>query len=107
MRYNYYFNGNKIICVSKYAGKPVRAVAICSDEDEYDEVYGKDLARARVDLKIAEKKLKRSDEMKKYLEFLIEDLNSAYEEECLWNEQKKDEYCSAMRVLDELSYQST
>lgn len=56
MRYRYYKAGPKTICVSSFAGKPVRGVAICASDDEHDEKIGEDLARLRCDLKIAKKR---------------------------------------------------
>ena len=41
---------NKVICVSHFAGKPVRGVAICSEHDEFNEETGRKLAQARCDL---------------------------------------------------------
>lgn len=62
-RYKYYFTpGPKVICTSTYAGRTVRGVAICSDKDEFDMEKGKALAKARVDLKIADKRLKRASQ---------------------------------------------
>ena len=59
--YNYEKNGRKmIVCVSSYAGRPVRGKAICAADDNYDEEAGKDLARARCDLAIAQKRAKRA-----------------------------------------------
>lgn len=69
MRYRFihYVNANEetvTVCVSKYAGKIVRGVAICSLSDEYDEVVGNRIAQARCDLKVAEKRLKRAQQKK-------------------------------------------
>lgn len=60
MRYRFYKNGNKTICVSHFAGKPVRGVAICAADDEHDDTIGEDLARLRCDIKIAEKRRKHA-----------------------------------------------
>ena len=65
-RYNFYRHtrpdGTKrIICVSSYAGKKVRGVAICDENDRYDREKGEALARARVDLEIAKGRVKRAE----------------------------------------------
>lgn len=60
MGYKFYNNGKKIICVSHYAGKCVRGVAKCSDEDAFDEHYGETLARARCDINVAKKRMRRA-----------------------------------------------
>lgn len=62
-RYNYYFTGDTIICVSHYAGKSIRGVAKCAPADEYDEEFGKKLARLRCDVKVAEQRYKRANQV--------------------------------------------
>ena len=60
-RYRYYSNNiDKVVAVSSYAGKKVRGVAKCNAEDTFDETLGKELATARCNLKIAEKRHKRA-----------------------------------------------
>ena len=60
-KYKYYRANNKIICVSTFAGKPVRGVAVCSPNDEFDYDKGAKLARLRCDAKIATKRFNRAD----------------------------------------------
>ena len=55
--YRYFIAGNKVIAVSTYAGKTVRGIAICSPEDKFDIEFGKKLAAARCNEKVAEKRL--------------------------------------------------
>lgn len=64
MRYRYFTDANlNVICVSTYAGKPVRGVAKCdTDHDKFDEKCGKKLSRARCDYKIAFKRVRRANE---------------------------------------------
>lgn len=62
MRYHYYTDGKSmVIATSTYAKKIVRGIAKCSPEDEFDLEKGKDLARARLDLKIAQKRAENAD----------------------------------------------
>ena len=49
-----------IVCISHYAGKPVKGIAKCDPVDPYDEEYGKRLAKARCDQKVAEKRTQRA-----------------------------------------------
>lgn len=58
-----------VTCLSSFAGVPVRGIAKCNPEDEFDETYGAEIAKARCDLKIAEKRRVRS--AKKYYEALV------------------------------------
>lgn len=52
-------HGPVVIAISHYAGKTVRGVAKCAPNDVFDESYGKQLAAARCDAIIAEKRMKR------------------------------------------------
>ena len=59
--YRYYMAGNKIIAVSTYAGKIVRGVAICAPNDDFDLEFGKKLAAARCNEKVAAKRYARAN----------------------------------------------
>ena len=59
-RYQVYNSENKIIVVSRFAGKAVRGIAKCSPGDSFDAVFGNKLATARCDAKIAEKRVVRA-----------------------------------------------
>ena len=50
----------KIIAVATYAGKTVRGVAICDPKDTFDPDFGKKLAAARCEAKVALKRLNRA-----------------------------------------------
>lgn len=66
--YRYYLAGNKIIAVSTYAGKTVRGTAICAPGDKFNLEFGKRLAAARCNEKVAAKRYARAN--KKYNELL-------------------------------------
>lgn len=51
----------KVIAVSTFAGKTVRGVAKCHPNDSFDEEFGKKLAVARCNLKVAQKRQARAD----------------------------------------------
>ena len=52
-KYRYYTNGeNVVVAVASYAGRTIRGVAKCSDQDEFDLETGKKLAAARCAMKI-------------------------------------------------------
>ena len=57
-------NKGKIIVASSYAGKIVRGVAKCNENDTYNEDTGIALATARCDVKITNKRVMRA--MAKY-----------------------------------------
>ena len=64
MRYRYYEftdkpTGNKCVAaVSTFGGQDVRAVARCNVNDTYDVEFGKKLAKAKLDVKIAKKRIR-------------------------------------------------
>lgn len=59
--YKYFRAGNKVIAVSTYAGKTVRGVATCAPGDEFNLEFGKKLAAARCNEKVAEKRYARAN----------------------------------------------
>lgn len=65
--YRYYTNNKDIVvAVSSYAGKPVKGIAKCSADDQFDLDSGKALAAARCNVKVAIKRKERA--LKKYYE---------------------------------------
>ena len=60
-RYRFYDNGSKVVAVSSYAGRPVRGVAKCDPRDHFSLEKGRELAKARCDVKIAQKRAERSE----------------------------------------------
>lgn len=74
-RYKFVITKNKVIAISSYAGKTVKGVAKVHPNDLFDEEYGKNLARARCDLKIAKKRAARAD---KKLTEAFKGLSKAY-----------------------------
>ena len=58
--------GTTISAVSTYAGRTVKGYAKCDPRDNFDVEKGKELAAARCNLKIAEKRRDRAS--KKYME---------------------------------------
>lgn len=62
-RYNVYRVGDmKTIVVSRYAGKTIKGIAKRNPTDVHDPEAGEKLARLRCDLKIAEKRVQRSQQ---------------------------------------------
>lgn len=58
--YQIYTSGNKVIAVSTFAGKTVRGIAKCDPNDTFSFEKGKNLAVARCNAKVAEKRLYRA-----------------------------------------------
>lgn len=54
--YKIYTHDNEVIAVTSFARRPVRATAKCDPRDTFDVDFGKALAIARCDEKVAEKR---------------------------------------------------
>lgn len=54
-------DSGKIIALTTFAGQTVRGVAICAPNDTYDEEFGKRLAAARANLRVARKRQQRAE----------------------------------------------
>jgi len=77
--YRYFTAGNKVIAVSTYAGKTVRGVAICAPGDDFDLEFGKRLAAARCNEKVAEKRYNRANAK---LNSILDQKNELFEKLC-------------------------
>ena len=60
-KYKYAQTGNKVIAISTYAGRTVRAVAKADPRDAFSLEDGKKLAAARCNAKIATKRTKNAE----------------------------------------------
>ena len=61
-RYEFQVRDNQVICSTTWAGETVAGIAKCDSEvDTFDVDYGRRLAQARVDAKIAKKRVKRAE----------------------------------------------
>lgn len=59
--FKFYTTGsNKIICVTSYAGRKIRAVAKCSPNDTFDYTKGCELARLRCLVKLQQRRVDRA-----------------------------------------------
>lgn len=58
--YKYVVTPNKVIALSTYAGRTVRGIAKCHPNDTFDEDFGKALAAARCNQKVAAKRYARA-----------------------------------------------
>lgn len=94
MRYRFYQTGNKVIAVSSFAKKPVKGVAKCNPNDEFDLESGKKLAAARCNQKIAKKRLARAT--KEYGKAA-----KAADEACAWFDRMREYYMDSVDALDE------
>lgn len=61
--YNYKYvviPSKKVIAISTYAGRTIKGVAKCHPNDEFDVEFGKKLAAARCNEKVASKRFQRA-----------------------------------------------
>ena len=69
LKYNFYVVDNMVVCTTKLGQKKFRATAKCSPEDTFDEEFGRKLAFARLQYKIAHYRYLR--EYQEYLDALV------------------------------------
>jgi hypothetical protein len=83
--YNYTYSyiidkdNRTVTAISEYAGKPVKGIAKCSPEDEFDENVGVKLATARCKTKIAKKQYKTASNKVEKLDSLAHQMNKRLE----------------------------
>lgn len=87
-KYRYYTNGeNVVVAVASYAGRTIRGVAKCSEQDEFDLETGKKLAAARCAMKIARARVKFTEEMKEMWQEILAGNAVEYEK---WDDRHID-----------------
>ena len=102
MKYTYLVTANEngqiasnvVEALSSYGGELVRGVAKCAPEDTFSLEYGMQLASARCELKIADKRLKRASA--KYLEAQAEAQKALAR-----LEKMKNYFCDSTDLYDE------
>ena len=92
--YHFFQHGNRVIAVTTYAGRTVRGVAVCADGDEFDIEYGKRLAAARCNYKVA---LKRRERATDKVFHAVEDFERADKE---LNKYRQYFYDASNAVID-------
>ena len=83
-----------VVAISHYAGKSVQGIAKCNPKDNFDIKFGKALAAARCNLKIAKKRLQRATG--KYSESA-----NAYTEAKRQVEKMRNYFCDATDAYDQ------
>lgn len=99
LKYNYYIDGNRVICTTKLGDKKFRGVAVCSTDDSFNEETGKKIAKARVDIRVASYKEKQA--FGNYMRVLnaaeyFENLSS--EKFSKWNKVREEESIAKARL---------
>lgn len=94
--YKIYTHDNEVIAVTSFARRPVRATAKCDPRDTFDVDFGKALAIARCDVKVADKRLaaakKRLDRANEAMILAKRELDAANKYFNLAQEEHVDAY---------------
>ena len=77
-KYKYAQTGNKVIAISTYAGRTVRAVAKADPRDAFSLEDGKKLAAARCNAKIATKRTKNAEAQLSKAKVALEQAEARY-----------------------------
>ena len=103
-RYNYIIDGNYIAAGAKFAGNWVWGHAYCHEADEFDEDFGKSLAAARCNAKIAELRWKRAKKHYEEARRAVAEAHVAFDEACDYLTNSYDRRRAARdRVIDLLA----
>ena len=89
----------KVMCISHYAGRAVKGIAKCSPDDRWDISYGKALAKARCDMKIAELRFKNYEKLCDELDREYEKLDVKKRKRAKYFDRCLNEYKTAQKEL--------
>lgn len=100
--YKYIETPNKVIALSTYAGKTVRGVAKCHPNDTFDIEFGRKLAAARCNAKIAAKR--HNNARKKYWEMVhkLHEVDAEFRKACKYFTDAAEQRGEAEAYLDEV-----
>ena len=101
-KYKFYYQGNKIHAVSKYAGKDVRGTATCHAGDNFDAKFGAQLAASRCDLKVATKRLRHAKERLDAAEKAFSEASGELIAARYYLEHASDEYSNAVNTVEDI-----
>lgn len=101
-KYRFFQNGNKVIAVSTYAGKTVRGVAICHENDKFDLEKGKEIAATRCAIRIADKRLANAERRVNEAYDNIDRAEYERSKSIEFYEDSKDAYREAVNHLKDL-----
>lgn len=98
-RYKFTVEGNKVTCISHFAGNPVVGIAKCSPNDKFDFEIGKKLAQARCDAKVAKKRMARARCKVRNAERMVKDMTNHYFDMVDYVNDSIDEYAESIKTL--------
>ena len=90
-----------VVAISKYAGKIVKGVAKCSQDDAFSLEAGTKLAAARCDFKVCLKRKNRAEKRKHEVAIQVEKLTEEYNKMCdYYNDALDEAFKSAERLAE-------
>lgn len=95
----YFYTNDKVIAVSSYKKRPVRAVAKCHPDDQYDKEYGEKLATARCDEKVTLKRYKHAQHKVEVARVALEKAKRDLDKAILFEIDSREQYENAVRAL--------
>ena len=101
-KYKLYCQDNKIHAVSKYAGKTVRGTATCHAGDNFDAVFGAQLAISRCNLKAATRRLRHAKERLEAAEKAWNEASGELVAAQVYLEHASDEYSDAANAVEDI-----
>jgi hypothetical protein len=100
--YKYIETPNKVIALSTYAGKTVRGVAKCHPNDTFDVEFGRKLAAARCNAKIAVKRAANARNKYWAAHEKLNEVNRTFEKACKYYTDAVAQLKDAEAYLDEV-----
>lgn len=94
-------NVTKVKCESHFAGQKLVTIAKCNPEDTFDEEAGRKLADARMEVKVAEKKVNRAYAKMAFAEELMDYAMYVMDASQRYMSDAEDQLLNASRYLDE------
>ena len=100
--YKYIETSNKVIALSTYAGKTVRGIAKCHPNDTFDVEFGRKLAAARCNAKIAAKRFNRASAQYKSVHNELREINAKFINVCDYYKEAAAQLKEAEAYLGEV-----
>ena len=103
IKYTYNISDKKVYCMTYYAGKTIKGIAKCDPEDTFNEQSGKDLSKARCDVKLTKKKLDRCNKRVLLAAAELEAAQKRYNNALKYQDEALVTYMNARDSLEELT----
>lgn len=92
----------KVIATSTYGGRTIRGMSKCSPDDNFDIIKGKELAAARCNLKVAEKRANRAHKAYRDAKSAMVDAQEHFDKMDKYSSDARKAYLDARSHLEQL-----